>query len=305
VPSSRGLGLGLAFAALPACPAPSPIDLPPAIEALDRAAVLPAGVFLAGTETAPRQEFLDRAFVIDRFETTVEEYAAFVQATGYRGTGNLFLADWEGGDPPPGSGRRPVTFVSLADAGAYAAWKGMRLPSELEWERAARGASGSRYPWGPFWDRPEREIRANTIELGLFEPFPVGAFESGRSPSHCYDLAGNVLEWTSDPAGVVKGGSFRFAAKDASGSARLQPGPSVRWADLGLRCAADAGTYLRTWLSRVAESPSGSGALLDRIAARWGPGAVEALQEVEASGGDAGALARDLVRYAARRSRPR
>jgi hypothetical protein len=301
----RGALAALALAATASCERPlGEAEVPPPLEALDRVAVLPAGVFLSGTETAPRQEYLDRPFVLDRFETTVEEYAAFLRATGYRGDGPGFLKDWVGGSPPPGYEGRPVAHVSLADAEAYAAWRGMRLPTELEWERAARGASGSKYPWGPFWDRPEKEIRANTIELGLFEPFPAGAFESGRSASHCYDLAGNVLEWTSDPAGVVKGGSFRLGAQDASAARRLRPGSTVRWADLGFRCAADAVPYLRVWLERVPTGGARLRSFLERISARWGPGAVGALGEVAASGGVAGTLAAELLPYAAREKSP-
>jgi len=83
-------------------------------------------------------------FYLDAHEVTVGEYAAFVRARKHRAPYN-----WEKGLPPPGKGKMPVTGVAWGDASAYCAWKGKRLPTEAEWERAARGlAEGAKYPWG-------------------------------------------------------------------------------------------------------------------------------------------------------------
>lgn len=121
---------------------------------------------------------------------------------------------WIGGAPPEGRSDHPVVMVSISDAKAYAGWlskktgKTWRLPTEREWEKAARGVDGRMFPWGNDW-RPEY---LNSHDKGPFDTLPVGGFIKGQSPFGLMDAAGQVFEWTSTPAGkarhIVKGGSW-------------------------------------------------------------------------------------------------
>ncbi len=167
---------------------------------------------------------------VTRTPITNRHYAAFVEDTGrappdvdpstwssyrlvhpYSRTRRFA---WSGGKPPPGRGDHPVVLVSLADARAYAAWLSerseytWRLPSELEWEKAARGVDGRRYPWGETFV-PQR---LNSHDGGPFDTVPVGAHPDGASPFGLLDASGQVFEWTSTSAGegraIVKGGSW-------------------------------------------------------------------------------------------------
>lgn len=121
---------------------------------------------------------------------------------------------WRDGRPPPGRDDHPVVLVSHADAQAYAAWLSRktghrwRLPTEVEWEKAARGPNGRRFPWGDAHD----PLRLNSHDQGPFDTVAVGSYPSGASPYGLMDAAGQVFEWTSTPAGagrfLVKGGSW-------------------------------------------------------------------------------------------------
>ena len=172
------------------------------------------------------------AFAITRTLVTNRHYAAFVAATGHRApdvdpgtwTGYRLVHPydrtrrhaWSDGRPPPGRENHPVVLVSHGDARAYAAWlsaatgRTWRLPEEAEWERAARGDDGRRFPWGDAWD-PKR---LNSHDQGPFDTLPVGRFPDGASPRGLLDAAGQVFEWTATPAGAaddrffVKGGSW-------------------------------------------------------------------------------------------------
>jgi len=127
-------------------------------------------------------------FYIDRFEVTQEAYAQWVQATRKRPP-----ADWSGKRPLPGRERHPVVFVSWQGAKDFCTWKGKRLPTEAEWEKAARGNDGRIYPWGNTLD----QNRSNIGGL-IGNTLPVGSYENGKSPYGVYDMIGNVWEWTSD-----------------------------------------------------------------------------------------------------------
>ncbi|PIW29884.1 MAG: hypothetical protein COW30_03775 [Rhodospirillales bacterium CG15_BIG_FIL_POST_REV_8_21_14_020_66_15] len=178
----------------------------------------------------PRRTVDLPAFAIMRTPVTNAQYAAFVAATGHpapdvdartwAGYGLIHpyartrRHAWRDGAPPPGRDDHPVVLVSLADAEAYAAWLSRRtgriwrLPTEAEWEKAARGADGRTFPWGDAW-RPEL---LNSHDRGPFDTLPVGRFPDGRSPFGLLDAAGQVYEWTATPAGagrhIVKGGSW-------------------------------------------------------------------------------------------------
>ena len=171
-------------------------------------------------------------YFITRTPITNAQYAAFVRATGHpapdvdRATWKGYRLihpyqrtrrhAWTGAAPPAGREEHPVVLVSHADARAYAAWlteatgRTWRLPSEPEWEKAARGTDGRRFPWGGAWD----PARLNSHDLGPFDTVPVGRFRNGASPFGQLDAAGQVFEWTATPSGsdggrfIVKGGSW-------------------------------------------------------------------------------------------------
>ncbi len=170
------------------------------------------------------------SFRIMRNPVTNAQYAAFVAATGHSAP-DVDRETWAGyrpihpyertrrhawidARPPDGRSDHPVVMVSHGDAEAYAAWLGQetsvdwRLPSEAEWEKAARGADGQRFPWGEIFD-PER---LNSADRGPFDTVSVGRFPGGASPFGMLDAAGQVFEWTATPVGrgrfIVKGGSW-------------------------------------------------------------------------------------------------
>jgi formylglycine-generating enzyme required for sulfatase activity len=177
-----------------------------------------------------REKLEITAFDITRTLITNRQYADFIQATGHRspdvdgktwrGYGLIHPYHrtrrhaWLNDKPPPGREHHPVVLVSHADARAYAKWlsrktgRRWRLPSEIEWEKAARGTDGRRFPWGDKFDAK----RANSADFGPFDTVPVGLFPAGASPFGLLDAAGQVFEWTSVMSGkgryIVKGGSW-------------------------------------------------------------------------------------------------
>jgi formylglycine-generating enzyme len=192
------------------------------------------------------------AFSIDRTEVTVEAYARCVavgrcEPAGY-GNGATRFAQ-------PGY---PVTFVNHDDARAYCRFRGARLPSEAEFERAARGTSGRDYPWGDFYNghatnHGRLALLANEPDDGYAELAPVAAFPAGRTPEGVLDLAGNVAEWVADAyrerygdlqprpgdaeQRVVRGGSYESAAPFLRGAARRGVARDMVSPTIGFRCA--------------------------------------------------------------------
>lgn len=180
-------------AALFSAPRARAADLPRTLRTGDdvEMVLVPAGGFVMGTtqgmpeETPPHHRELP-AFYIDRTEVTVAQYARFLAATG-----RAAPAGWNESQPPPKTENLPITNIRWADALEYALWAGKRLPTEAEWEKAARGRDGRRFPWGPA-DAP---LRRN-LESGKLRP--VGSFPDGASPCGALDLSGNAWEWTAD-----------------------------------------------------------------------------------------------------------
>ena len=164
------------------------------IEARDGAemVLVPAGEFIMGSvdgdadEAPPRRVTLP-AYYIDRFEVTHAQYAKFVAETKHPAP-----IDWPNGIMPPKRARYPVVNVTFADADAYAQWAGKRLPTEAEWEKAARGTDGRLFPWGN-----AATNRTAWGEFGKEHTWPVGSFTNDVSPCGALDMAGNVWEWTS------------------------------------------------------------------------------------------------------------
>ena len=197
---------------------------------------------------------------------TNEKYLEFVLATGHRFAldqtcdtdkcrdGNL----WQGASFPPRIKHLPVTQVSWHDADAICRWRGKRLPSEAEWEKAARGPSGNLYPWGA--RSPKNRATYGRKWRGVFTMTEVGTYSQGTSIYGVHDMAGNVWEWVDDwydlkyynwrrkknPRGptegdfkVVRGGSWVNYPDTLRSSYRRWSQPEVRFNDTGFRCAKD------------------------------------------------------------------
>jgi formylglycine-generating enzyme required for sulfatase activity len=173
---------------------------------------VPAGRFLFG-EMMEERELPE--FWMDRTPVTNAEYKRFLDA--HPGHAVPFAKeDWaqqyswdrQARSFPSGRDEHPAVLVTRQDAVAYAEWAGARLPTEEEWEKAARGVDGRKYPWGD-WDNE----RCNTAEAGVLDTTPVGQYSPhGDSVYGCADMSGNVWEWTAtkedDLGWVVRGGSF-------------------------------------------------------------------------------------------------
>lgn len=193
---------------------------------------VPAGEFLYGDNK--KRVHLDE-FYIGKYPVTVAQFDAFVQLTGHQ---------WAGGGDVETKGNHPVVDVSWNDAVAFCQWasevlgKTVRLPTEQEWEKAARGTDGREYPWGN--EQPDG-TRCN-FNNALGGTSPVGKYSPrGDSPYGCADVAGNVWEWTStmhERGGyVLRGGSWLHEASDVRASYRSGDNPDYRFSDIGFRCA--------------------------------------------------------------------
>lgn len=211
-------------------------------------------------ENSPRRAHLHRmtlpAFHLDRYPVTNADYKKFTAATGYRPKDDHhFLRDWKDGVPQSGWEKKPVTWVSLEDARAYAAWAGKRLPHEWEWQYAAQGSDGRLYPWGNDWN-PAHMPKPNRGRT-LLPPDDVDAHPGGASPFGVMDFVGNVWQWTDEfmdehtRAAALRGGSayqpqtshwyFPQAYQlDQHGKYLLMAPGKDRSGMLGFRCAVDA-----------------------------------------------------------------
>jgi formylglycine-generating enzyme required for sulfatase activity len=182
-------------------------------------------------------------FFMDSFEVTNEDFRDFVVETGYRPEKTSdYLKHWKNATEfPSWAATFPVVWVSQQDAQAFCAWKGKRLPTEQEWEKAARGDSGFTFPWGDV--RPTRD----TANFLTGEVEPIGNRPDDCSPFGIYDMAGNVSELTSSvvrgrfgPRVVVRGGCYKAASTEmVTFYRRTNRGPNDRSEHVGFRCAAD------------------------------------------------------------------
>jgi formylglycine-generating enzyme required for sulfatase activity len=154
--------------------------------------LIPAGEFTFGHDgeptTAPMQKITTPAYYIDKYEVTMAEYLKFTVEAGYQAQGD-WRSLWA-----PDKANFPVVNITWDDAVAYAKWAQKRLPTEVEWEKAARGEKGFRYPWGDEW----QPSLSNTFESGLKAPAEVGSYAGDVSPYGVRDMLGNVKEWTAD-----------------------------------------------------------------------------------------------------------
>jgi iron(II)-dependent oxidoreductase len=163
---------------------------------------IPAGAFTMGTDSEradeqdkPQHKVELPAYAIDKYPVTYAQYARFVVASKHRPP-----LDWKNGTIPEGKYLFPVTMVDWYDARAYCSWAEKRLPTEEEWEKAARGVDGRRWPWGDDMD-PKR---LNTYYY-VGASTEVMAYKSGVSPYGVYDMAGNVSEWTASDFSPYEG----------------------------------------------------------------------------------------------------
>jgi formylglycine-generating enzyme required for sulfatase activity len=197
-----------------------------------------------------------KPFYIDKFPVTNEEFKHFLDATHYAPRDKLnFLRDWKNGNYPRGWDRRPVTWVSLEDARAYAQWNGKRLPHEWEWQMAAQGPDGRAFPWGDAWN--DAAIPSPDVGRSMRGPDAVDAHPAGASPYGVMDMVGNVWQWTEEftdehtRAAVVRGGEyytpqgsvwyFPQAYRNDEHSKVLLMAPSYdRSGGIGFRCVRDA-----------------------------------------------------------------
>ncbi len=261
---------------------PSVIGQPPSAlcsEIPSEMILVPAGEFTMGTpegsdgfpDEHPERRIYLGAFLLDRFEVTNQDYAAFAHATGHRSPthSNPDRTLWENGRPMPGIENHPVVNIGWDDAVAYCRWSGKRLPPEAEWEKAARGTDARRYPWGNDWEFTRANSASfwakRTIEFssgsdwdafwvtgegahlakkhgirGEVLTMPVGSFPQGASPYGALDMAGNVAEWVADwfdPTYYRNApltdpqGPSRGTIKAMRGGSWLKPAMSLRTTD--------------------------------------------------------------------------
>jgi eukaryotic-like serine/threonine-protein kinase len=247
-------------AASPPAPAASPqVSDKDGMTLLD----VPAGEFKMGAASSDTQASSDEkpqhtvyldAFWIDQIEVTNAMYAKCVAAGACRASASTksdTRASYYGN---PQFDTYPVMYVSWDDARQYCTWAGRRLPTEAEWEKAARGTDGPLYPWG---NQPPDKTRLN-YNSEVVDTTQVGAYPAGASPYGALDMAGNVWEWVADwydekyytdspdrnPAGptsgeyrVLRGGSWNSGATSMRASARFRYFPVNRYFNVGLRCA--------------------------------------------------------------------
>lgn len=229
---------------------------------------VPAGEFIMGTDQTDTAQqgtefgtakpwFLDEhprrrvslpTYRIDAYEVTNRQYREFVDAAKA-----THPPTWPDGRFPPEQALWPVTGITWLEADRYCRWAGKRLPSEAEWEKAARGADAREFPWGDTFDEKKGNIGGTSLT-------PVGSFPEGKSPYGAYDMAGNVSEWVADwyrpypeatytnPAfgerfKVVRNSSWGGSAGHYTVSHFYRTGyrfyqpPDRRFRDIGFRCA--------------------------------------------------------------------
>jgi len=258
-----------------AAPSPTVTPTPPlTVTTPTSTATVPAGWFIMGSEELgdderpAHQVYLD-GFWIDRHEVTNERFKDFVAATGHvteaeiKGWGWVWKgseseeikgADWRHPHGPDSSIEdkmdHPVVLVSWHDADAYCRWAGKRLPSEAQWEKAARGTDGRSYAWGDKFD----SAKTNTRESKRDDTTPVGSFSpQGDSPYGASDMTGNIWEWTADwpypgstsqpedskeKSKVARGGGWSFNQDYAHTSFRYNVRPDDTYDFVGFRCSS-------------------------------------------------------------------
>jgi formylglycine-generating enzyme required for sulfatase activity len=196
-----------------------------------------------------------KSFYIDKYPVTNAQFKTFIDRTDYHPQDDInFLRDWKDGNFPSGWENKPVTWVSLEDARAYAAWAGKRLPHEWEWQYAAQGGDGRIYPWGNDWNASAVPVPDKSRTMR--GPDAVNAHPQGASPFGVMDLVGNIWQWTEEftdahtRAAILRGGEyyqpqgsmwyFPQAYKLTEHGKLLLTSPSLdRSGGIGFRCVQD------------------------------------------------------------------
>lgn len=206
----------------------------------------------------PQQSLNLPEFWIDQNLVTNAEYKKFLDANPSRPVPKLNIAavrpwNWDqtARTPPQGRENYPVVLVTWSDATAYCQWAGKRLPTEAEWEKAARGTDGRMYPWGNTWQADKTAVG----KAGAKDASPVGQFQGGASPYGAYDMVGNVWQWTSsldkaypyvasdgreDPNAqglrITRGGMYAFGPGISRANTRNHFEAEGRSISVGFRC---------------------------------------------------------------------
>ncbi|HOF86921.1 MAG TPA: SUMF1/EgtB/PvdO family nonheme iron enzyme [Armatimonadota bacterium] len=191
--------------------------------------IIPAGEFLYGEKKERKQL---SAFTITKHPITVAQYRQFCEATG-RAMPSAPHWGWQD--------THPIVNVTWHDAAAFAAWAGLALPTEEEWEKAARGTDGREYPWGNLWDASKC---CHSVGQSAGKTAPVGSYPVGASPYGVLDMAGNVWEWCdswykANETRVLRGGSWYGGSPDLFRAAsRLDDNPADSDYRFGFRCVS-------------------------------------------------------------------
>lgn len=214
--------------------------------------LIPKGTFVMGDDTSSNdaekpayQIKIEKDFYIDEYEVTNKQYAEFIKKTQYPAPPN-----WTNGQPPEGQENYPVTEVNWFDAKAYASWTKKRLPTEEEWEYAARGNTMFIYPWGNEFNINKLNSKEGKKKNSVL---PVGTYSDGASPFGVKDLAGNVAEWTdsnfsiypnskakAEPGKkVIRGGSYKDSKLQTTTTTRFVEFPATKLSTVGFRCVKD------------------------------------------------------------------
>ena len=240
-------------------PTPSPDDM----------VYIPEGWFLMGSredegilgrsvgvDEIPQHRVYVKGFYMDRYEVTVGKFRRFLETTGRKAPRIWTVEEWVKIYPEP-KDLHPMNGVSWYDADTYCQWVGKRLPTEEELEKAARGTDGRQLPWGNDFNGSEGGIVANTNEARVGWTTPVGSYPEGVSPYGVYDMAGNVMEWTSswyktypgstlqreafgEKYKVIRGGAWENPSVPFARTAyRYSVAPKWDHPSHGFRCAMD------------------------------------------------------------------
>jgi len=203
--------------------------------------LIPAGAFKAGDkgedDNAPRDIDLP-AFYLAKMPVTNAQYRQYLEANPSVRKPEYLDDERFRGD------EQPVVGIDAGEAEAYCRWAGLRLPTEWEWEKGARGTDGRRYPWG---SKPEPTPELANFRLNVGQTTPVGSYPKGASPYGLLDMAGNVWEWTASwyaegkSTRTVRGGAFNTHPLSLRSSIRYHLLPGIRSSLVGFRCAQDPG----------------------------------------------------------------
>lgn len=232
-------------------------DPVPMVEIAEGSFMRGSGTDAGRADERPRRTIYLGGFLIDKYEVTNAQYFKFIAATGHKEPFNVYstgsLSDMKGIE------NLPVVQVTWHDAADYCQWVGKRLPTEAEWEKAARGTDERLYPWGDVAPSP-KQVNFNRDWVTTHTLLPVGSLPDGASPYGVHEMSGNAREWVQDwydkdyyhvapnrnPKGpetgllkVIRGGSWHSFASDIRTAARGKGGFALKTHGTGFRCARD------------------------------------------------------------------